>query len=73
MKLHIRKCEKNDIELVGAFYDRIVMWLDETRKAGFRALRVDIVPGNLPAKKLYEKNGFQYVGDTDLTIKSYKK
>ena len=29
-------------------------------------LRVDIVPTNHPAKKLYEKNGFTYAGDVDM-------
>ena len=33
---------------------------------GYKALRVDIVPDNLPARKLYEKNGFSYAGDADL-------
>jgi hypothetical protein len=27
---------------------------------------VDIVPDNLPARKLYEKEGFTYAGDVDL-------
>lgn len=30
------------------------------------AIRLDVVPDNIPAKKLYEKCGFQYVGDVDL-------
>lgn len=33
---------------------------------GYRAIRLDVVPDNLPARKLYEKCGFQYVGDVDL-------
>lgn len=40
--------------------------VDRARSNGYRALRVDIVPGNLPARKLYEKNGFTYAGDVDL-------
>lgn len=46
---------------------KVVRFCVEKAKAdGFKALRVDIVPGNLPARKLYEKCGFQYAGDVDL-------
>lgn len=45
----------------------IVRFCIETAKAGgYRAIRLDIVPGNLPAQKLYEKNGFSYIEDADL-------
>ena len=40
--------------------------IDEARRLGCRAVRLDIVPGNLPAQHLYEKLGFKYVGDEDL-------
>ena len=40
--------------------------VDRARSNGYKALRVDIVPGNLPARNLYEKNGFTYAGDVDL-------
>ncbi len=33
---------------------------------GYKALRVDVVPENTPAKAFYEKNGFRYTGDADL-------
>lgn len=33
---------------------------------GFLGIRLDVVPDNIPAKKLYEKCGFKYVGDVDL-------
>ena len=33
---------------------------------GYKAVRLDVVPDNIPARKLYEKCGFQYVGDADL-------
>lgn len=36
------------------------------KEQGFKALRLDVVPDNIPAKKLYEKCGFQYVGEADL-------
>ena len=33
---------------------------------GYKAFRLDIVPGNAPAQKLYEKSGFKYAGDAGL-------
>lgn len=39
---------------------------EQTKSEGYKALRVDIVPGNDPAKTLYEKNGFRYAGTFDL-------
>ncbi len=45
----------------------VVRFCTEKAKAdGYKAIRLDIVPGNLPAKKLYEKTGFRYVVDADL-------
>lgn len=40
--------------------------IDEARRNGFKGIRLDIVPGNVPAKRLYENCGFSYVGDADL-------
>ena len=40
--------------------------VEQTKAEGRKALRVDIVPGNTPAQKLYEKNGFRYAGTFDL-------
>lgn len=36
------------------------------KSLGFKAIRVDVVPTNTPVRNLFEKNGFRYVGDTDL-------
>lgn len=36
------------------------------KEEGFRAVRLDVVPGNTPARKLYERNGFTYAGTKDL-------
>lgn len=65
--MRIEKCRKEDVAHIGAFYDRVVLWLDNhinypkwMYKGG------DIVPGNAPAKRLYEKNGFRYAGTFDL-------
>lgn len=40
--------------------------IDTARNSGFRAIRLDIVPDNHPAKHLYESVGFTYVGDEDV-------
>ena len=36
------------------------------REHGYRAIRLDVVPTNFPARKLYEMCGFSYLGDYDL-------
>lgn len=33
---------------------------------GYKGIRLDVVPDNIPARRLYEKCGFKYVGDVDL-------
>ena len=33
---------------------------------GYKAIRLDLVPGNIPAMALYEKHGFTYAGTEDL-------
>ena len=46
---------------------RIVRFcIDFARKHGYKAIRLDVVPTNFPAKKLYEQCGFNYLGDIDL-------
>lgn len=40
--------------------------IEYAKEHRFKAIRLDVVPDNLPAKRLYEKCGFQYVGDVDL-------
>lgn len=40
--------------------------VDYARKNGAKAIRLDIVPTNYPAQKLYEKSGFRYAGEYDL-------
>ncbi len=40
--------------------------VERAQEESFKALRVDIVPDNHPARKLYEKNSFTYAGDVDL-------
>ena len=40
--------------------------VETAKSAGSKALRVDVVPGNQPARQLYDKHGFLYAGDADL-------
>ena len=40
--------------------------IDFAREHGYKAIRLDVVPTNYPAKKLYEQCGFSYLGDFDL-------
>ncbi|MCR5277914.1 MAG: GNAT family N-acetyltransferase [Lachnospiraceae bacterium] len=40
--------------------------IDTARRSGCKAIRLDIVPDNIPAKHLYESVGFTYVGDEDV-------
>ena len=42
--------------------------IDKARSEGYEAIRVDIIPTNVPARRLFEKNGFTYAGDTDLEL-----
>ena len=42
--------------------------VDKARSEGYQAIRVDIVPTNDPARRLFEKNGFTYAGDIDLEL-----
>lgn len=42
--------------------------IDKARSEGYKAIRVDIVPTNAPARRLFEKNGFTYAGDVDLEL-----
>lgn len=40
--------------------------IQRAKRLGYKAIRLDVVPTNFPARKLYEKCGFTYVGDADL-------
>ena len=40
--------------------------IDNAKENGYKAIRLDIVPGNVPAKHLYEGFGFNYIGDEDV-------
>lgn len=40
--------------------------VETAASSGFRSVRLDVVPENLPAKRLYEKAGFVFAGEKDL-------
>ena len=40
--------------------------IEKAKNEGYKAVRLDIVPENIPAKRLYEKAGFKYAGEKDL-------
>ncbi len=40
--------------------------IDYAKKHNFRAIRLDVVPENIPARQLYEKLGFTFAGEKDL-------
>ncbi|MBQ9827306.1 MAG: GNAT family N-acetyltransferase [Lachnospiraceae bacterium] len=45
----------------------ILQYCRQTADAGgYKALRADAVPDNLPVKRMLEKNGFTHAGDADL-------
>ena len=37
------------------------------KELGYKAVRVDVVPDNYPARRLYESLGFSYAGNKDLS------
>ena len=40
--------------------------IEYAKNNGYKAVRLHVVPDNRPARRLYEKCGFRYVGDVDL-------
>ena len=40
--------------------------IEYAKEHGYKAVRLDVVPDNIPARRLYESCGFKYVGDVDL-------
>lgn len=36
------------------------------KEKGYKALRLDVVPGNIPAERLYKNKGFVYAGTQDI-------
>lgn len=44
----------------------VLFCIEHAKSQGAKAVRLDVVPDNYPAKRLYEKCGFKYIGDADL-------
>ena len=40
--------------------------IDKAKELGYKAIRIDVVPTNIPAINLYTKCGFSFVGSYDL-------
>lgn len=40
--------------------------VEYAKRHGYQAVRLDVVPDNVPARRLYETCGFRYAGDVDL-------
>ena len=40
--------------------------LKQAKARGYKAIRLDVVPDNFPARRLYEKIGFTFAGEKDL-------
>ncbi len=55
-----------DIQGKGLGKEIVAFCVDYAKEQGMKGIRLDVVPDNIPAKKLYEKCGFQYAGDVDL-------
>ena len=47
----------------GAASEIVRFCIDRAKSEGYRAMRVDIIPDNVPARTLVEKHGFVYAGD----------
>jgi len=60
------------LAVLPAFYNRgiggqiIRFCLEKAKAEGFSAVRLDVVPDNLPARRLYEREGFTFAGERDL-------
>ena len=57
-----------DVELYrkGIASKMIKYCIDKAKNDGYKAVYVDVVPTNTPAKSLFGKNGFKYLGDFNL-------
>lgn len=58
----------HSIQRQGLASEVIKFCIEKAKSEGFKAIRIDVIPDNYPAKRLFEKNGFEYVGDVDLEL-----
>ena len=57
-----------ELQRKGLGSEIIAYCVDKAAREGYKAIRVDIVPANIPARSLFERNGFTYAGDVDLEL-----
>jgi len=55
-----------DIQGQGVGRQMVEFCIQYAKDKGYKGIRLDVVPDNIPARRLYEKCGFKYVGDVDL-------
>lgn len=82
----IRKAAPEDIDEIGNLYDawndhlashiNYPGWvmeyiIDLAEKESMKASRLDVYEKNIPAIRLYEKHGFQYIDTVDLGYSQY--
>ncbi|MCH5209857.1 MAG: GNAT family N-acetyltransferase [Oscillospiraceae bacterium] len=58
----------SDSDLQGRGIGRMMVeyCIEKAKKDGYKAVRIDVVPGNALARRLYEKCGFSFAGERDL-------
>ena len=56
----------NECKGMGVGQQVVKFSIETAKEQGYKGVRVDVVPGNFPARNLYEKMGFTYVGEYDL-------
>ena len=55
-----------DVQGKGVGKQMVEFCVQYAKDNGYKGVRLDVVPDNIPARRLYEKCGFRYVGDVDL-------
>lgn len=55
-----------DMYRTGIAKQMVLFAIEQAKMSGKKAVRLDVVPDNVPARKIYEKMGFQYAGEKDL-------
>ena len=59
-------CADPDAKGRGVGHALVKCCIDRAKQLGFKSVRMDVVPGNLPAEALYTKEGFRVAGTKDL-------
>ena len=59
-------CADPDAKGRGVGHALVKCCLDRAKQLGYASVRMDVVPGNLPAEALYKSEGFRVAGTKDL-------